>query len=244
MPFTLAHPAAVLPLFKNTKWFHAPALVLGSMAPDFEYFLRGKTLGIYGHTYAGQFWFNLPLVVLVYWVFMECGSLLPLSLYGKKNVHVFAKQKAAASCRTPKLVFVFIYSALIGMFTHLAWDSFTHPGGVMVGALPVLKKSIYGLPLCRVLQHASSVLGLAILAWWWNPFSVAKRLACHAKRNAWLWVSTAVLSSIVFTAWIFSARLPVDKTGTLVVRWMDSVMASFLVLAVFQKIKNRKRKTT
>ncbi len=38
MPFTLAHPAAVV--FLKNKKFNFTALILGSMAPDFIYFLN------------------------------------------------------------------------------------------------------------------------------------------------------------------------------------------------------------
>lgn len=45
MPLTFAHPAAVLPFSRNSKYVNFLALVLGSMAPDFEYFLHGKPHG-------------------------------------------------------------------------------------------------------------------------------------------------------------------------------------------------------
>lgn len=39
MPFTFAHPAAVLPFAKkHSKHISVTALILGSMASDFEYF--------------------------------------------------------------------------------------------------------------------------------------------------------------------------------------------------------------
>lgn len=45
LPLTFAHPAAVLPFSRKSKYIHFSALVLGSMAPDFEYFLRGRPIG-------------------------------------------------------------------------------------------------------------------------------------------------------------------------------------------------------
>lgn len=41
MSFTFSHPAIVSPLnyFPN-KWFSLTGLVIGSLTPDFEYFLR------------------------------------------------------------------------------------------------------------------------------------------------------------------------------------------------------------
>lgn len=52
MPFTFAHPAAVLPFAKkHSKHISVTALILGSMAPDFEYFYtldRMVLLAIHG----------------------------------------------------------------------------------------------------------------------------------------------------------------------------------------------------
>ena len=42
MPFTFAHPAIVLPFYKKPKFFSMTTLIIGSMSPDFEYFLRMK----------------------------------------------------------------------------------------------------------------------------------------------------------------------------------------------------------
>lgn len=51
MPFTLAHPAAVLPFWRSR--LHFPALLLGSVAPDFGYFLAGRPVSGAGHTLWG-----------------------------------------------------------------------------------------------------------------------------------------------------------------------------------------------
>jgi hypothetical protein len=41
MPFTFAHPAIVLPLKHLPKrWYSLTGLIIGSMTPDFEYFIR------------------------------------------------------------------------------------------------------------------------------------------------------------------------------------------------------------
>lgn len=54
MPFTFAHPAIVLSFgIKKTKYLDLTALVIGSMAPDFEYFI----------------YFNLPIVFIVAYIY-------------------------------------------------------------------------------------------------------------------------------------------------------------------------------
>ena|ERR1035437_3493274 len=66
MPFTFSHPALVLPIaYFPRKFYSLTGLVVGSMIPDFEYFLRMSTEGKYGHTLPGILWFDLPLALLV-----------------------------------------------------------------------------------------------------------------------------------------------------------------------------------
>ena len=44
-------------------------LVAGSICPDFEYFFRLDVYSYYGHTWKGIFWFDLPLSILLAFVF-------------------------------------------------------------------------------------------------------------------------------------------------------------------------------
>src|ERR1043166_4543968 len=82
MPMTFAHPVAVLPLAKRGLVFSA--LVIGSMSPDFEYFLRLHTRENFGHTLPGLFLFSVPAGFVVLWIYhallkMPLLSLLPES---------------------------------------------------------------------------------------------------------------------------------------------------------------------
>ena len=70
MPFTFSHPAIVLPLtFLPRQWFSLTGLVIGSLIPDFEYFLRMRIKSTYSHTIDGLFWFDLPLGLLLAFIF-------------------------------------------------------------------------------------------------------------------------------------------------------------------------------
>ncbi len=49
MSFTFVHPVAVLPFCKkNHKYVDNTALIIGSMAPDFEYFIHFKPYQLFG----------------------------------------------------------------------------------------------------------------------------------------------------------------------------------------------------
>ena len=70
MPLTfLSHQAVVLPLKIGVpRATSGTALVLGSMAPDVEYFLRGYPTSTIGHSWPGQLIFCLPVTLALYWV--------------------------------------------------------------------------------------------------------------------------------------------------------------------------------
>lgn len=67
MPFTTAYIAVILPLKKYcTHVLSISSLAIGSMAPDFEYFIRMTLYGHYGHTLIGIFIFDIPLGLILY----------------------------------------------------------------------------------------------------------------------------------------------------------------------------------
>lgn len=70
MPFTFSQPAIALPLrYLPKRWVSVTSLIIGSMVPDFEYFIRMKVESIYSHTWSGLFWFDLPLGLVLMFVY-------------------------------------------------------------------------------------------------------------------------------------------------------------------------------
>lgn len=71
MPFTLAHPAAVIPL-KKLFWGRdlvVSALVVGSIMPDFGYFVPVTDFSSVSHSWWGMLVFDVPVGLLILWVF-------------------------------------------------------------------------------------------------------------------------------------------------------------------------------
>jgi len=146
MPYPFAHPAAVIPLKPLMGRFGVPsALAIGSIAPDFWYFVpfveRGES-----HSIAGLAWFCLPAGLLMYALF-----------------HLFLKQpliallsprlRAFTPARLPAVAWsAVIVSLLAGAITHLAWDGLTH--------------SYDEGWRHNWLQHASTASGTLVLGWW------------------------------------------------------------------------------
>jgi membrane-bound metal-dependent hydrolase YbcI (DUF457 family) len=176
MPFTLAHPAAAVPLRRLLGGSGVlSALIIGSLTPDFAYFVpwtvnvleaRGGT-----HSLLGLFWFCLPVGLITYVAF-----------------HVLVKEPAVALLpepmaqrlwplvdREPGLPRVSFWavalSLMAGALTHPLWDAFTHYGGPAMEMFPFLNTAVgqvFGqtVRVFNVLQHASTLGGLGLLAWW------------------------------------------------------------------------------
>jgi len=167
MPFTFfAHQAAVLPIkMARPRAVSGTALVVGSMAPDFEYFLRGYPSGEFGHTLAGQFLFCLPLSLAVYWLVTRVIALpLAAQLPDLGDFHLRDYAALAVQPRAPAYWFVVALSALAGSFSHVAWDSFTHWHGAVVRAFPVMQVALFylgGVPVTthKLLQYGSTLFG-------------------------------------------------------------------------------------
>jgi hypothetical protein len=89
MPFTLAHPAAVLPFRKYCpRWLSFPALVAGSLSPDLGYCIRSLKADEFSHRFAGSFGFCLPAGLLILGLFYGCCSLTIGVLAGCRRSNV------------------------------------------------------------------------------------------------------------------------------------------------------------
>jgi hypothetical protein len=162
MPFTLAHPAAAIPLRRVLGSYAVPsALVIGSLAPDLSYFLpfripRGET-----HSLAALFWFCLPVGLAVYLAFHSfvkrpLVSLLPA--YLRRRLIPVAEPSNTLPASSPASVVV---SLLAGASTHILWDGFTHSGAPLVRRLAALLQPVaFGE---NSLQLVSTALGFLVL---------------------------------------------------------------------------------
>lgn len=175
MPFTLSHPAAVLPMLRGGRPrgpLVASALVAGSLAPDVPYFTDSLVHGTFGF---GAFTHSLPGVptadvaiaaVLAagwHWLLRE-----PLVALLPGRWADAADAMTAPTGRTRGLAGAgrFALSAAVGAATHVAWDAFTHGGRAGVRLLPLLDREVLGRPLYYDLQFGSSVLGLGVVGWY------------------------------------------------------------------------------
>jgi Domain of unknown function (DUF4184) len=72
MPWTFAHPAAILPLRRLCPVpLDFSALVIGSMVPDLGYYLFYSNLARSAHSFSGSVLVCLP-VGLIFWGIFHC----------------------------------------------------------------------------------------------------------------------------------------------------------------------------
>ena len=170
MPFTLAHPAAVIPIYRLAKSLSLPALVIGSLSPDLPYFIPINFNGLSSHSAFAILWFCLPVSLLMYAVYF----LLLVPVLAEILPTVIGCRLALThnSGRLPDVPrYIVVVSVIIGAVTHILWDSFTHARGIFVQALPPLQTTLvtvggYSLHTYKLLQHGSTIAGLGLLIYW------------------------------------------------------------------------------
>lgn len=243
MPFTLAHAAAAVP-FRRTK-LPLSALVIGCFAPDFEYFLRMAPDDRYGHTLKGAVLLTFPVALLTLWLFHRFVKkpvvrLLPSGLECRlqSELREFPFTGAAR--------FSLIALALaLGIASHLVWDMFTHINTWTYQQWPMLRSPVHVpvtgmMPLYKVLQHSSTVLGTLLLLVWfamWYRATVPDReclrstLPAHRKLVVMVWV---VVISVVGSFVRAVAELGIPDGAREDFKFSGLVVASLIALLWWQ----------
>jgi hypothetical protein len=145
-------------------------LIVGSITPDLPYFVPGRIARwiVETHTRTGSVVTDVPLGMLVLLVIFLLRRPLTELLGGRARGFVLSALERFG--RRPESWVLAPFSVLVGTWTHLLWDSFTHSGGWAVRHFSPLSWPItigwYTGELCHILQYLSSVLGLTVL-WIW-----------------------------------------------------------------------------
>lgn len=122
MPFTLAHPAAVLALRRTP--LPTAALVMGSMAPDTRLFVPGLPAYDVSHSALGVLTLD-PLTAMVLWgvwVWVLRDVVVDLAPSAVRD-------RLPASARPSRRDWLLAApAAVVGAATHVGWDALTHAG--------------------------------------------------------------------------------------------------------------------
>lgn len=168
MPCTFSHPLAVLPLHRRfPARLNFAALIIGSISPDFAYYVRQFPVAEYAHTISGTLIVCLPSGLLALGLFYLLRQPLCFILPQPHR----ASLMPLASVR-PRLclqnIRIAMVSVLLGAWTHTIWDSYTHAGAWPVQHMAMLRAPLIHLgstelPTFYVLQQLSTtVAGVAL----------------------------------------------------------------------------------
>jgi hypothetical protein len=251
MPFTISHAAAAIP-FRRTRLVLS-ALIVGCMAPDFEYFLHGRISSRWSHNLHGAFEFALPASLLVLAVFhwivkRPVSALLPRSV--QRRV-VFEEFKFWPLSRLPMIVL----SILIGIGTHLLWDNFTHNGRWVVEHIAWFHRTttVLGrsMQYYKLAQHVSTVVGLVLLCLWfldWYRRQPEHDLPVYSLSAAAKFIIVTVMLAVAGLLGLARAlTLPTPRplsavfVGNAVVAFVSITLLELLIfsLAIRQRVNQR-----
>ncbi len=228
------------------------ALVVGSVAPDFRYFLDLGPFGHFSHSIKGAFLFCLPVSLAVLWIFQSVMKLPLISLAPERHQERLAIM-APFRWRPAGRFILIVCSVLLGTFSHIAWDAFTHDRGFVVRNLPKLRTPAleeFGStrPLYNVLQHGSSLLGMALLIiWYWLWFRRAPQQPppyLKTARRGWIAASILIIAGSIALAdaYVASDHLASRSAfaGTFAVMSMSLVFLEALGFSLWWQWRRKK----
>jgi hypothetical protein len=243
MPFTISHIAAVLPFRRYTPIpLSFTAMAIGSMVPDFEYFVRMTLYGHYGHTLPGIFIFDIPMGVVLFLLYLgiiqePLINHLPPFFYARLRCTLIPDWRNYTVTRAGFI----LLSLIIGILTHFIWDGFTHDEEYQVARyVPILLHTFsvhgYMVSLHFILQILSSLLGLVILVIWLIRLTpqAAPPLSFSKRSRFWTSISAGTLVIMLLR---YLAGIPAEKLFfQFIVISISAFLLSLLLVCIFCKV--------
>jgi hypothetical protein len=170
MPFTFSHPLAVVPLRRFCpERLNFAALIIGSMSPDFGYYVHQFAIASFAHTVVGTLAICLPSGLLAVGLFHVLRRPLCLMLPQPHRAALMPLTVSRPTFFSCSGIVTGAVSVLFGAWTHTIWDSFTHSSGWAVERFALLRAPLVSvgnatLPVSYILQQTSTVGAGAVLA--------------------------------------------------------------------------------
>jgi len=252
MPFTIAHPALVLPLKRLwPRYFSLSGLMAGAMSPDLLYFLNLTTLnrGL-SHSWIGLALFCVPAAVVFCFAFhrlFKYHFLINLPSPLDRFFSGLAMSKWGPVSARDWLVVV--GSVLVGALSHFFWDSFTHASGVLARAIPLLSSTIEisgnEVGVTVIAQHCSTVGGMIAIIYflargWLTPPPVSSFQAVKSGRKLLFWLGT-ISSAFLFAGMVvlaFERFWPNHPVGSRIIWGLSGWSGFFYSTAAYTVIRN------
>jgi hypothetical protein len=157
VPFTLAHPAAVLPL--RRLGLPMTAMVAGAVVPDLPIYVGFQDARSFTHSPLGVVTIDLAMGMtgLVLWYLLFRRPLVDMT---PDRWRTRLPETVRVGPRTWLLAGP---GVLVGAVTHVVWDAFTHDGSWGVEHVAPLRSSFLGVAAYEWAQHICGVLGVAVV---------------------------------------------------------------------------------
>ena len=238
MPFTFSHPALILPL-QRFKFLSMTGLIVGSLSPDFEYFfIEMKMKGHYSHTIEGAFSMDLPMAIIfaiLFHTFAKRPLLSNLPVYFQKRLQAFYELDFIEYLKKNWLMF--LVSTIIGVYSHILWDDFTHINGYFVRNMDFFLTEVsccnLTLPVFKILQHSSTIIGGLIVLLYFHYSSTSHCIIPKSKFSYWF-ILILIASLIAITRLYFLEEIGL---GSLVVVLIAAGLWSLVITGALTQLK-------
>ncbi len=231
MPFTLSHPVAVLAI-PRSPYLHRSALVIGSMSPDFIYYLV-ETHSKIGHTLLGAVGLDLPLCFIVFYLY-----LIFIQPYFWCNLpRVLSLQTTNQRLHSPRDILIFSLSALLGIATHIALDYLLHKSSDLLVTLDFVQPYHQGLRIYRLYRSFISVIALCLIVIYWRQQAKKQPLLTTLPRGK-KWLYWGIVSGITATiATVGQPPLTGLAIDALAIRMVASLFLGMLLTGMIYRGK-------
>lgn len=239
MPFTFSHPAIILP-FSKVKHLSLSmsALVIGSLTPDFEYFVKMKLSGRYSHSLEGMFVIDFPMAIgiaLIFHLIVKKPLIDNLPAYFNTRLQPLRDFDFVGYITTHLIGFCICL--LIGIGSHLLWDSFTHANSYFVDNItflstPITIDGLPQVPLFRYLQHISTAVGAIFIFWFFHHLPVSSNASTPGLK---FWI---ILFSVAAISFAIRSYFSFEYFGDLVTTIISSGLIGLITASIFTRLSN------
>jgi hypothetical protein len=193
------------------------ALVVGSTIPDLGYYVGHPALGDLAHTFLGSFLVCLPAglgtLVVLYVLRRPLWLMLP-----QPHRRALAPLTRTLPLWPPERIVALALSIVLGSWTHIVWDSFTHDSGWVVANSTWLQQSVFHLgqedvPAYFLLQQLSTFCGAVGVLVVYRSWLARQRRSDHGssltpgelRRYAFI-VTIAIISLVIAVTRVARAK--------------------------------------
>jgi len=239
MPFTFSHPAIILPFLRlRNSSVSMSALVIGSITPDFEYFIKMKLSGRFSHSLEGMFLLDLPIAIALCLLFHQVVKKplidnLPKFMFRR----LFSLRNFEFLPYLTQHYLAFILCLLTGIASHIMWDSFTHTKSFFVDnyeflSVPIAVNGLQQFPLYRYLQHGSTLVGACCILF---TFFYMPTIDESNNPSFKFWAILFAVAILVFT---LRALLGFEYFGDIVTSIISSGLVGLLLVSSYFRISH------